>query len=164
MSVNGSLDALAVRAETMAGLKRCYAATGGGISDTLRPIPRGIEDGPVGVVWMGSAEGNSGNAEHLIFRPVLDIWVQAENAGFAYKTLVAFPDLARTAMRGDLTLNGECTRCEFVGWDDPTTETINDRTYLVLPILFEVLITRYAAEAVASQGPSFDSAFSGDFI
>jgi len=149
MSIVGSLDAIAVKAEGMAGLKRCYSATGGGVSATLRPIPRGIDDGPVGVVWIGSADGNSGNAEHLVFTPVLDIWVPAENAGYAYKTLAAFPDLARTAFRTDMNLGGECTRCEFRGWDDPESETVDGRSFLILPIRLEVLIHRYASDASA---------------
>jgi hypothetical protein len=37
----------------MVGLKRCYSATGGGVSSTVRPIPRSVDDGPVGVVWIG---------------------------------------------------------------------------------------------------------------
>jgi len=149
MSVLGSLDAIAVKAEGMAGLKKCYSATGGGVSASLRPIPRGIDDGPVGVVWIGSAEGNSGNAEHLVFGPILDIWCPAEDAGHAYKTLAAFPDLARTAFRSDMNLGGQCTRCEFVGWDEPASEDVNGRTFLVLPIRLEVLIHRYASDATA---------------
>jgi len=149
MSVVGSLDAIAVKAETMTGLKRCYSATGSGVSSEVRPIPRGIDDGPVGVVWIGSAEGNSGNAEHLLFRPVLDIWVPADNPGWAYKTLAAFIDLAMPVFRTDMNLGGQCTRCEFVGWGDPINETIGERSYLILPIQLEVLILRYAADASA---------------
>ena len=149
MSVVGSLDAIAVKAETMSGLKRCYSATGGGVSAAIRPIPRGIDDGPVGVVWIGSAGTEGGNSEHLVLDTRLDIWVQAENPGFAYKELVAFCDLARAAFRSDMNLGGEAARCEFQGWDEPETETVNDRTYLVLPIRLETLIVRLATDATA---------------
>ena len=149
MSVVGSLDAIAVKAESMAGLKRCYSATGGGVSSTIRPIPRNVDDGPVGVVWLGSAEVEGGNAEHLIIDVVLDIWVRADDPGYAYRTLTAFCDLARTAFRSDMNLGGEATRCQFGGWSDPETETVNDRSYLVLPIHLPTLITRYASDASA---------------
>jgi hypothetical protein len=149
MSVVGSLDAIAVKAETMAGLKRCYSATGGGVSSAIRPIPRGVDDGPVGVVWIGSATTQGGNAEHLVIDARLDIWVQAADPGYAYKTLAAFCDLARTAFRSDMDLGGEAARCQFVGWDEPEAEEANGRTYLVLPLRLETLIVRLASDASA---------------
>ena len=149
MSVVGSLDAIAVKAQTMTGLKRCYSATGSGISGEVRPIPQGIDDGPVGVVWIGSGSVEGGNAEFLTITTTLDIWVQAENAGWAYKTVAAYADLARTAFRADMDLGGQCTRCQFMGWSDPETETVNGRQFLVLPIRLDILITRLAADASA---------------
>jgi hypothetical protein len=149
MSVVGALDAIAVKAETMSGLKRCYSATGGGISASLRPIPGGIDDGPVGVIWIGSASVEGGNAEALLINMVLDIWVQADNAGYAYKTLAAFPDRARTAFRSDMDLTGQVTRCQFVGWDELQSEEANGRSYLVLPLRLDVLITRFVSDATA---------------
>jgi hypothetical protein len=149
MSVAGSLDAIAVKAETMTGLKRCYSASGQGVSAAIRPIPRGIEDGPVGIVWIGSGRTEGGNSEHVIVDTVLDIWVQAASPGYAYKTLVAFCDLARTAFRADMNLGGEATRCIFTGWDEPETERVNDKDYLVLPIRLETTIVRLADDASA---------------
>jgi hypothetical protein len=149
MSVVGSMDAIAVKAETMAGLKRCYSATGGGVSSTIRPIPQSIDDGPVGVVWIGNAVMAGGNSEALVIDMRLDIWVRATNAGWAYKTLAAYPDLARTAFRSDMNLGGECTRCMIAGWDEPEQELSNGQAYLVLPLRLEVLIERLAADATA---------------
>ena len=149
MSVVGSLDAIAVKAETMAGLKRVYSATGGGVSSTIRPIPRNVDDGPVGVVWLGSGDMAGGNAEDLLITSTLDIWVRADDPGYAYRTLAAFVDLARTAFRSDMNLGGECTRCQLVGFNEPETETVNDRQFLVLPIRLDIYITRYAYDASA---------------
>ena len=131
----------------MSGIKRCYSATGGGVSEAIRPIPRGIDDGPVGVVWVGSAEGNGGNAETLLVHAVLDIWVPAANSGYAYKTLVTFCDKARTAFRDDMNLGGQCTRCEFTGWSEPENEEVSGKQFLVLPIQLDIFITRFASDA-----------------
>ena len=149
MSVLGSLDAIAVKATTMTGLKRCYSATGSGVSSSIRPIPQGIDDGPVGVVWIGPADANSGNHEVVLMYTRLDIWVQAENAGYAYKTIAAFPDIALTTFRADMDLGGQVTRCQVAGWDEPEIETVNTRQYLVLPIRLETLINREASDASA---------------
>ena len=152
MTVVGSLNAIAVKAETITGLKRCYGpggsegVTGGG---TVRPIPRGIDDGPVGIVWLGSSSQEGGNAEALLVEVNLDIWIQADNSGWAYQTLAAFCDLARTAFRSDMDLGGQADRCQMVGWDEPLTETVNNRQFLVLPIRLPTLITRFAADASA---------------
>jgi hypothetical protein len=163
MSILGSLDTIAVRAKTMAGLKECYAVTGAGISDDLRPMPRGIDDGPVGLVWLGSADMASSVAEHLVVDVTLDLWAQADDGGYAYKTLSAFPDLARGVFRQGMTLDGESTRCQLVGWDGIQTETAGDRAYLVLPLRLQVLLVRYGAASAAAAGPSFGQAFNGDF-
>lgn len=150
MSVLGTLDAIAVKAEAgLTGLKKCYSATGSGVSATIRPIPRGIDDGPVGVVWLGSAEMASGNAEFLVMDVTLDIWCPAEDAGWAYKTLAAYPDLARTTFRDDMDLSGQATRCQLVGWSDPASQEVNGRTFLILPLQLQVLIVRLAADATA---------------
>jgi len=149
MTVVGSLDAIAVKAETMTGMKRAYSATGGGVSSAIRPIPRGIDDGPVGVVWIGSAEVEGGNSEFLTIHTVLDIWVPAVDSGYAYKTLTAFCDRVRTAFRSDMNLGGQCTRCQFTGWQEPENEEVNGRQFLVLPIQLEVLIVRQADDATA---------------
>lgn len=149
MSILGSLDAIAVKAETVSGLKRCYSATGSGISSTIRPIPRGIDDGPVGVVWVGSGETTGGNIEHVVIDVTLDIWVRADDPGYAYKTIVGFIDPIRNAFRSDMNLGGEATRCQFAGWDEPQTETVGDRTFLILPVRLDLLVTRYASDATA---------------
>lgn len=147
MSVVGSLDAIAYKAqENMSGLKRCYAV---GVTN-VRPIPRSIDDGPVGTVWVGSGEMNGGNAEHVVMSVTLDIWtLSGTNPGLANKALAQFIDRARTAFRADMNLGGEATRCEMVGWEQPEPVEEAGKQYLVLPIKLEVLITRYGADATA---------------
>jgi hypothetical protein len=149
MSLVGSLDAIAVKAETMAGLKRCYSATGGGVSSTVRPIPRSIDDTPVAVVWVGSATCEGGNSEFLAVDVTLDVWVRADDPGYAYKTLTAFCDLARTAFRSDMDLGGQAARCQFLGWNEPETETVDSRQFLILPLRLGLLIVRQASDATA---------------
>lgn len=149
MSVLGALDAIAVKAKTLTGLKECWTATGSGVSATLRPIPQRLDDWPVGVVWIGSGEMVGGNAEALVFTPTLDVWVSAKDAGYAYKTLAAYPDLAMSTFRQDLDLGGEATRCIVRGWSELETETVNNAAWLVLPIRLEVLIYRLAHDATA---------------
>ena len=163
MSVVGSLDAIAVKAETMTGLKRCYSATGGGISSAIRPVPRSIDDGPVGIVWMGNATVEGGNFEHLIVDIVLDIWVPAADPGYAYQTIAVFCDLARTAFRTDMSLGGQCTRCQFAGWSELENENVGGREWLVLPIQLPTLITRYAADATSGDTNPYDSGFTAGF-
>jgi len=146
MSIVGSLDKIALKAQTnMTGLKRAYSV---GVSG-VRPIPRTIDDGPVGTVWVGSGEMASGNAEHIIFTPTLDVWVPASHIGYANKTALAFIDLARTTFRTDMNLGGECTRCSMVGWAEPETQDVGSKPYLVLPIQLEVLLTRYNSDATS---------------
>ena len=145
MSVVGTLDAIAVKANGIAGLKQAYAV---GVS-VARPIPRNIDDTPVATVWIGAGEMEGGNAEHVTFYPTLDIWCAAENAAWANKTLTQFIDLARTAFRTDMNMGGEATRCHMVGWGEPEVEDIGERTFLVLPIQLSVLITRYGADATS---------------
>jgi hypothetical protein len=128
----------------MANLKRCYSASGSGISSAIRPIPRSVDDGPVGVVWMGSGSTEGGNHEHVLCDVTLDIWVQADNPEYAYNLLVQFPDLARSTFRSDMTLSGEVTRCQFTGWDEPYVEYVGDRTFLVLGIRLSTLIVTYS--------------------
>ena len=147
MSILGSLDAVAVKAGAITGIKRCYSATGGGVSSTLRPIPRSIDDTPVAVVWLGSGDMASANEEFLHVELRLDIWVRADDPGWAYKTLAAFPDLCLTAFRSDMDLGGQATRCQMTGWDEPEGETVNERQYLVLPIRLGLLIVRQATDA-----------------
>ena len=149
MSVLGALDAIAVKAKTMTGIKEVWTATGSAVSTTLRPIPSRLDDGPVGVVWIGAGDMVGGNAEGLVFNPTLDIWVQARDAGVAYKTLAAYPDIAMTTFRADLDLGGQVTRCIVRGWDELETETVNNAAWLILPIRLEVLILRLAHDATA---------------
>ena len=146
MSVVGSLDAIAVKAEAVTGIKRVYSV---GVSASVRPIPRGIDDGPVGTVWIGSGDMQGGNAEHVSMSPTLDIWVRADDAGYANKTLAQFIDPMRDAFRLDMDLGGECSRCHMTGWDEPETQEVNGNPYLILPIRLDVLVTRYASDATA---------------
>lgn len=150
MSYHGALDAIAVKARTMTGLKECWAATGSGVSSTLRPIPMRLDDGPVGMVEMGTADVVGGNGEALVANVTLSIWASAgQNAGYAYRTLAAYPDIALTTFRADLDLGGEVTRCIVRGWDELETETVNNAAWLVLPIRLEVLINRFAHDSTA---------------
>lgn len=149
MSILGSLDAIAVKAATITGLKTCYSATGSGISSTIRPIPRAIDDTPVGVVWIGSGSMEGGNEEFIAVDVRLDLWVRADEPGYAYKTLAAFPDLAATVFRADMDLGGQAARCHMAGWDEPESETVNERQYLILPIRLGLLVVRQASDATA---------------
>lgn len=146
MSIVGSLDAIATKVDAVAGIKRAYAV---GVASDVRPIPSSIDDTPVAVVWMGSGEGGTGNYEVVLMTPTVDIWVAADNAAYANRTLASFLDPVRNAMRSDMNLGGECTRCVMAGWDEPTTETVGERTFLVLPIRLEVLIERFGSDATA---------------
>lgn len=146
MSIVGSLDAIATKIDAVTGIKRAYSV---GVASDVRPIPRGIDDTPVAVVWMGGGEGGTGNYEVVLMSPVVDIWAAADDAAWANRTLANFLDPVRNAMRSDMNLGGECTRCVMTGWDDPTTETVGGRAYLVLPIRLEVLIERFGSDATA---------------
>ena len=146
MSVVGSLDAIATKVGAISGIKKCYSV---GVASDVRPIPRGIDDTPVAVVWIGSGEMASGNAEAVLMTPVVDIWVLADDAGYANKTLANFIDPARNAFRADMDLGGQAARCIMTGWDDPVTQEVNTKTFLILPIRLEVLIERFASDASA---------------
>lgn len=146
-SLTGALDAIAAKASAnMSTLKNAYAY---GTSDSVSPIPRGVDDTPIGIVRRGSGDMQGGNHEHVLVQVTLEVWVAADNAAWAYRKVNDCIDEARTAFRSDMNLGGDVQRCQMVGWDDDQSETIGDRTYLVLPIRLEALITRYAADATA---------------
>ncbi|HUW17594.1 MAG TPA: hypothetical protein VMW94_10995 [Actinomycetes bacterium] len=149
MSLIGSLEAIAVKGATVAGIKRVYGPSGAGISSEVRPIPSGIDDGPVGVVWIGPGSTSGGNAEDVVVDVSLDYWVQADSAGYAYKTIAALPDLVRAAFRYDMDLGGQADRCIFMGWDAPQAEEVNGRYYLVLPCRLDLRLSRYLSDATA---------------
>ena len=149
-SVLGALDQMAVVIATISEIKACYTATGSGVSSASRPIPQSIDDGPVGVMWIGSAQLQAGNAEVLLFRPTCDVWVRATNAGFANKSISAMPDRFIAKFRTNLGLADNVTRCLMTGWDEPFIETSNKQEYLVLPITFELLILHFAHDYALS--------------
>jgi hypothetical protein len=147
MSLTGALDAIAAKAKTgMSNIKNAYAV---GTDDGVSPIPRGIEDTPVAMVRLGSGDMQGGNHEHVVFGVTLEVWAAADNAGWAHKTLTGCIDQARTTFRADMDLGGDVSRCQMLGWDGFDSQTIGERTYLILPIRLEVLITRYASDASA---------------
>jgi len=147
MSVVGSLDAIADKAQdNMATLKRAYAV---GVAADVNPIPRGIDDTPVGIVRIGAGQMESGNHEHVVFPVTLECWAAADNPAWANDVLMDCIDEARDAFRADMNLGGEAQRCQMVGWDELENQTVGDRTYLILPIRLEVLITRHGHDATA---------------
>lgn len=146
MSTVGSLDAIATKVDAVTGIKKAYSV---GVASDVSPMPRGIDDGPVALVMLRGASQASGNAEALLLDVGVDVWVPADNAGWAHKTLVQFVDLFRTAFRTDMNLGGQCTRCSMLGFGDVTSEVLGERTWLIMPFDVEVLIERFAADASA---------------
>lgn len=146
MSVVGSLDAIATKVDAVTGIKKAYSV---GVAADVSPIPRGVEDGPIAVVILRGATQASGNAEALLLDVAVEVWVQADNAGYANRTLLQFVDLMRTAFRTDMNLGGECTRASLAGVEGLDAQTVNERTWLILPFAVEVLIERYASDATA---------------
>ena len=143
-SVLGALDAISVRAATLTGLKACYTATGSGLATAT--FPQGVDDGPVGYVWLGPGQMQAGNAETVIFTAMLDIWSRATDIGTAYKALAAFPDLAYVLFRTDTDLGGQVDRCLMTGWDEPQGREDNGgQPYLVLTIRLEVLLMNFGS-------------------
>ena len=140
MSTVGSLDAIAHKVQSVAGIRRCYSV---GVAGDVRPIPRGLDDTIVGTVWVGSGSMGSGGAEALVISPTVDLWARADDAGHANKALLVLIDPLRAAFRQDMDLGGECTRCSMVGWDEPDVEEVDGRSNLVLPIRLEVLIESF---------------------
>ena len=146
MSTVGSLDAIATKVDAITGIKKAYSV---GVASGVAPIPRSIDDGPVAMVMLRGASQASGNAEALLLDVAVEVWVQADSAGYANKTLLQFVDLMRTAMRTDMNLGGECTRCSLVDIDALDAQTVNDRNWLILPFVLEVLIERFDSDATA---------------
>jgi hypothetical protein len=143
MSVYQALDAISAKAKTITGILESYTATGSGVAASGAPIPESLDfkDGAVTVTWIGAGELKAGNLEELVFYPRLFVWVRATNAGYAFKTLAAFPDLVIAAFRDGITFGGTVTECKCTGWEEPTPETMNNgQVYLVLPFTFRVLI------------------------
>lgn len=147
MSLTGALDAIAAKAKaSMSSVKNAYAV---GTDAGVDPIPRGIDDTPVAMVRIGSGDMQGGNHEHVVFNVTLEVWAAADNAGWAHATLVGCIDQARDTFRADMDLGGDVSRCQMTGWDSFDSQTIGERTFLILPIRLEVLITRYASDASA---------------
>lgn len=146
MSLVGSIDAIATKVGNVTGIKKAYAV---GADSDVRPIPRGIDDTPVATVYLTTWEANTGNAENLLATVRVDIWAAGDNPGWAIKTLSAFVDLVRNAIRTDMNLGGECTRSSILGGSGFEPEEVNGRPYLVLPIDIEVYTYRFGSDATA---------------
>lgn len=132
MSVEGIADALALRAETVAGIKKAYAV---GANPAVAKLPSQIADGPVCLVmWDGTTVNNGSSFEDLEHRYVLHIYVAATDEGFSYRTLVPFVSLFNAAMRTDRDLGGACTWASLEGADALEATEINGRPYNRLPI------------------------------
>ena len=144
MSVYQALDAISAKAKTITGILESYTATGSGVAASGSPIPESLDfkDGAVTVTWIGRGDHTAGNAESTLFYPRVYVWVRATNAGYAFKTLAAYPDLFMAAFGPpDFSMGGVCVECKLTGWEEPTPETMNNgQVYLVLPFTYRVLL------------------------
>lgn len=141
MSITTLMDYIAERARTeVTGLLNCYSA-GAGDPDDAHFIPPDIDDGPVGIVMLGSSEAEAGNDETEVHSVYIRVWVPCppEAIDWAMQQLTPFPERFKAAFRTDITQGGTATRCLYRGYDEPDVDQGWGKQYLTIDIRFEVL-------------------------
>ena len=147
MSLEAVLDATAIRAKTLSGLKDCYAITGSSQDDgTLTVVPQSLDSTPVAALFPKGGALTAGNTEKLLHRLELDIWERAADGGYAVQVLAPFVERCRVLFRTDLDVNGQATRCLMTGYGEWFPQSVNGQMYLVLPIYFEILETYFSSD------------------
>ncbi len=138
MALDAIMDAVAVRAATLSGLRACYSAAASVEGATM--IPRSVDDSPIGIVWFDSDTVEAGNFEVIVIQLELQIWVSAvDDIGEAYKKIIPFRDRARVLFRTDLDANGTAVRVMRTGTGSVAESEVHGKQFLVMPIQLEAL-------------------------
>ena len=138
MALDAIMDAVAVRAATLTGLRACYSAASSPEGATM--IPRSVDDSPIGIVWFDGDTVEAGNFEVAVIQLELQIWVSAVNdIGEAYRKIIPFRDRARVLFRTDLDANGTAVRVLWTGTGAVDVEEVHGKPFLTMPTQLEAL-------------------------
>lgn len=137
MALDAIMDRIAVRAASLSGLKAAWSAASSAEGATI--VPRSVDDWPVAIVWADGGALAAGNHEGFVHDIELDIWVNATDIGYAYKTIVPFVERCRVLFRTDLDANATATRVEMTGYGAIETDEAHGKPFLILPIRLEAL-------------------------
>lgn len=133
MSIEAIVDAAAVKAATVTGIKAAYGSSAGDTS--VRPLPSGIADGPIAVVmWTGTEVIVPTTFEALEHELVVWVYVSGADEGYAYKTLLPFVARFIAAWRTDRDLGGTCVESWVSRVDAIEPAEMNSREYVRLPV------------------------------
>lgn len=142
MSITTLMDYVAARARTeVPGLLNCYSA-GAGDPAAAHFLPPDIDDGPVGIVMLGSSVAEAGNDETEVHSLYVRVWVPCPSSSevdWAMQQLVAFPERFKVAFRTDITQGATATRCLYRGYDEPDVDQGHGKQYLTIDVRLEVL-------------------------
>jgi hypothetical protein len=131
------MDAVAVRAAGLSGMKATFSAASSAEGATV--IPRSIDDWPVGIVWADGGEMVAGNYETFDHDLELLIWANASNVAYAYNALIPFVERCRVLFRTDVDANGTACRVLMTGYRAIEVDEAHGKPFLVLPIQLEAL-------------------------
>lgn len=144
MSTEAILDALAVRAGAVTGIKRAYGS--GAADSSVAVLPDAIVDGPVAVVtWEGSTLITQASIEDLEHRFLIRVYINDQGSGQAFKVLLPFVSRFVVALRSDRDLAGTCSFSGVEGADAPESVDLGGRSFLVLPIRVVAREVNYGA-------------------
>jgi hypothetical protein len=132
MSLEAIVDAAALKAGTVTGIKRAYGTgnTAGG-----NVLPRDIADGPVAIVlWDTTDVIIPTTFEELEHHLLIHVYVPGVDQAYAYKTLVPFVSRFVTVWRLDRSLGGACVESFVDGADGIGAVTVNDKPFSRLSI------------------------------
>ena len=133
MSAEAILDAVAVKAATVTGIRKAYGSGAG--SSAVATLPSDVADGPVALVlYDGSEMEIPGGYERIAHRFVVRVYVNGADTGYAYKTLLPFVSRFVAAWRTDSDLGATCQFSQLMGADQLDAEEVNGKPYLVLPV------------------------------
>lgn len=137
MAFDTIIARLADRIAGLSGMKGAYSPMSG---TAARVMPRTVDDWPIAILWPDGGDLQPGNGpEPFLHYPEARVWVNATDPGYAFRTAFSFVEPVRVAFRDDLTLDGACTRCVFMGYDALEVDEAHGKPFFVLPLRFEVL-------------------------
>ncbi len=138
MSLDAIMDAVAVRAAAgLSGLKACYSA--GSSVEGADIMPNNIDDWPIGVVLFMGDDAEAGNFESIVIDLDLVIWVNAQDFGYAYKTIIPYRDRGRVLFRTDIDANGTAVRVLWKGTSAVEVDDAHGAPFLTMSLHLEAL-------------------------
>lgn len=148
MALESVMDAIAVRlaanlsSASSSGTKGLLAAySAASTTQGASIIPRSVDDWPVAIVWFGGTDDASiGNGpEREVWTIEVQFWCNAQDAAFAYQTLIPFVSRCKVLFRTDMNANDTAARVLYRGASPAEVDDAHGKPFLVLTVYLEVL-------------------------